>query len=41
MRKVSVVEKWILMALVKGLNDEDTNQEVMSKVKEMMARSTR
>jgi hypothetical protein len=29
------VENWILMALVKGLNDEDTKQEVLSKVKEM------
>ena len=34
-KKVSVVENWILMALVKGLNDEDTKQEVMSKVVEM------
>ena len=33
--KVSGEEKWILMAMVKGLNDEDTKQEVMSKVKEM------
>ena len=32
-QKVSVVENWILMALVKGLNDEDTKQEVLSKVK--------
>ena len=33
--KVSVVERWILMAMVKGLYDEDTKQEIMSKVKEM------
>jgi hypothetical protein len=31
-QKVSVVENWILMALVKGLNDEDSKQEVLSKV---------
>ena len=34
-KKVSVVENWILMALVEGLNDDDTKQEVMSKVVEM------
>ena len=33
--KVSVVDQWILMTMVKGLNDEVTKQEVMSKVKEM------
>ena len=33
--KMSGEEKWMLMAMVKGLNDEDTKQEVMSKVKEM------
>ena len=32
--KVSVVENWILMTRVKGLNNEDTKQEVMSKVTE-------
>jgi hypothetical protein len=28
------VKNWVLMALVKGLSDKDTKQEVMSKVKE-------
>ena len=32
---VSAVDKWILMLLVKNLNDSDTRQEVMSKVTEM------
>jgi hypothetical protein len=31
----TVVKSRVLMALVKGLSDEDTKQEVMSKVKEM------
>ena len=32
---VLAVDKWILMLLVKNLNDSDTRQEVMSKVTEM------
>jgi hypothetical protein len=33
--KVSEVEKWVRMSLIGGLNDEDTKQEVLSKVEEM------
>jgi hypothetical protein len=32
--KVSEVDKWVLMSLISGLNDEDTKQEVLSKVEE-------
>ena len=34
MLKVSEVNKWVLMSLINGLNDEDTKQEVLSKVEE-------
>ena len=33
--KVSEVEKWVRLSLIGGLNDEDTKQEVLSKVEEM------
>ena len=33
--KVSEVNKWVLMSLIGGLNDEDTKQAVLSKVDEM------
>ena len=33
--KVSAVNNWLLLLLVKNLNDSDTRQEIMSKVKEM------
>jgi hypothetical protein len=33
--KVSEVDKWVRMSLIGGLNDEDTKQEVLSKVDEM------
>ena len=33
--KVSEVEKWVRLLLIGGLNDEDTKQEVLSKVEEM------
>ena len=33
--KVSEVNKWVLMSLNSGLNDEDTKQAVLSKVEEM------
>jgi hypothetical protein len=32
---VSEVDKWVRMSLIGGLNDEDTKQEVLSKVDEM------
>jgi hypothetical protein len=34
-KKVSEVEKWVRLSLIGGLNDEDTKQEVLSKVAEM------
>ena len=33
--KMSEVNKWVLMSLIGGLNDEDTKQAVLSKVDEM------
>ena len=33
--KVSEVDKWVLMSLISGLNNEDTKQAVLSKVEEM------
>ena len=33
--KVSAMDNWLLLLLVKNLNDSDTRQEIMSKVKEM------
>jgi hypothetical protein len=33
--KVSEVDKWVLMSLISGLNDDDTKQAVLSKVEEM------
>ena len=39
-KKLSSEEKWILMAMIKGLNDEDTKQEVMSKVTELSLEET-
>ena len=33
--KVSEVNKWVLMSLISGLNDKDTKQAVLSKVKEI------
>ena len=33
--KVLEVEKWFRLSLIRGLNDEDTKQEVLSKVEEM------
>ena len=33
--KVSEVDKWVRMSLIGGLNDEDTKQEVLSKVEEL------
>jgi hypothetical protein len=33
--KVSEVDKWGLMSLISGLNDDDTKQAVLSKVEEM------
>jgi hypothetical protein len=38
--KVSEVEKWVRMLLLGGLNDEDTKQEVLSKVDEMLLDAT-
>jgi hypothetical protein len=38
--KVSEVEKWVRMSLIGGLNDEDTKQEVLSKVDEMLLDAT-
>ena len=32
---VSMVDKWVLMTLINGLHDEDTQQAVLSKVEEM------
>jgi hypothetical protein len=32
---VSEVEKWVRLSLIGGLNDEDTKQEVLSKVEEL------
>ena len=29
------MNKWVLMSLISGLNEEDTKQAVLSKVKEM------
>jgi hypothetical protein len=34
-RKVSEVDKWVRLSLIGGLNDEDTKQEVLSRVEEM------
>ena len=33
--KVSAVDNWLLLLLVKNLNDSDTRQEIMSKVQKM------
>ena len=33
--KVSKLEMWVRLSLIRGLNDEDTKQEVLSKVEEM------
>ena len=38
--KVSKVEKWVRLSLIGGLNDEDTKQEVLSKVEEMLLDTT-
>ena len=33
--KVSKLNMWVRLSLIRGLNDEDTKQEVLSKVEEM------
>jgi hypothetical protein len=32
--KVSEVDKWVLMSLISGLNDDDIKQAVLSKVED-------
>ena len=39
-KKVSAVDKWVRLSLIGGLNDEDTKQEVLSRVDEMTLDAT-
>ena len=37
---MSAVDKWVRLSLIGGLNDEDTKQEVLSRVEEMTLYAT-